>query len=210
MSKTKRFYWLKLPEDFFRDPLIKKLRRVAGGDTYTCIHLKLMLHTINDGGLITYEGIEPTLEEELALRLDEDVTNVKVLLTFLTVHNQLVEQDNERHLLIAVPNMVGSETAAAERKRKQRQRDKKASVTLSHKGHTLVTARHTEKEKEEEERREEDYIGKTILTEGIYFRIEGIDFDEKRVSVCRENGTVKATITYQDIRAIDLQMEAAS
>ena len=29
---AKRYYWLKLPEDFFRQKAIKKLRRIAGGD----------------------------------------------------------------------------------------------------------------------------------------------------------------------------------
>ena len=31
---NKRYYWLKLSEDFFRQKEIKKLRRIAGGDTY--------------------------------------------------------------------------------------------------------------------------------------------------------------------------------
>ena len=39
----KRYYWLKLPDDFFRQKPIKKLRRIAGGDTYTIIYLKMLL-----------------------------------------------------------------------------------------------------------------------------------------------------------------------
>ena len=38
---NKKFFWLKLKEDFFRDKRIKKLRKIAGGDTYTIIYLKL-------------------------------------------------------------------------------------------------------------------------------------------------------------------------
>lgn len=33
-TERKRFYWLKLHEDFFRQKEIKKLRMIAGGDTY--------------------------------------------------------------------------------------------------------------------------------------------------------------------------------
>ena len=39
-SKTKKYYWLKLKDDFFNSREIKKLRRIAGGDTYTIIYLK--------------------------------------------------------------------------------------------------------------------------------------------------------------------------
>ena len=39
----RRFYWLKLREDFFRQKEIKKLRQIAGGDTYTIIYLKLVI-----------------------------------------------------------------------------------------------------------------------------------------------------------------------
>ena len=33
----KRYYWLKLQDDFFKSKRIKKLRKIAGGDTYTII-----------------------------------------------------------------------------------------------------------------------------------------------------------------------------
>ena len=36
---AKRYYWLKLPDGFFRQKAIKKLRKIAGGDTYTCFTL---------------------------------------------------------------------------------------------------------------------------------------------------------------------------
>ena len=42
MTNIKKYYWLKLKEDFFRDKKIKKLRKIAGGDTYTIIYLKYL------------------------------------------------------------------------------------------------------------------------------------------------------------------------
>ena len=51
MSKSiKRYYWLKLKENFFNQKEVKKLRRVAGGDTYTIIYLKLQLLSLKNGG----------------------------------------------------------------------------------------------------------------------------------------------------------------
>ena len=46
----KRYYWLKLPDDFFRQKAIIKLRKIAGGDTYTVIYLKMLLTAIKQDG----------------------------------------------------------------------------------------------------------------------------------------------------------------
>ena len=40
---AKRYYWLKLKDDYLDSPKIKKLRKIAGGDTYTIIYLKMQL-----------------------------------------------------------------------------------------------------------------------------------------------------------------------
>lgn len=73
----KKYYWLKLKSDFFTSRAMKKLRKIAGGDTYTVIYLKLQLLSLKDEGLLYYEGVEPTFYEEMALALDEDTENIK-------------------------------------------------------------------------------------------------------------------------------------
>ena len=79
----KRYYWLKLPEDFFRQKPIKKLRKIAGGDTYTIIYLKMLLIAMKEDGKLYFEGVEDDFYEELSLELDEDSENVKVTVLFL-------------------------------------------------------------------------------------------------------------------------------
>ena len=73
---AKKYYWLKLKADFFTSRAMKKLRRIAGGDTYTIIYLKLQLLSLKDEGLLYYEGVEPTFYEEMALALDEELVDV--------------------------------------------------------------------------------------------------------------------------------------
>ena len=80
----KRYYWLKLKEDYFNSPKIKKLRKIAGGDTYTIIYLKMQLLSIKNEGIIQFEQIEPTFEEEIALKIDEDIDNVAITLAFIS------------------------------------------------------------------------------------------------------------------------------
>ena len=121
MTNSKKYYWLKLKEDFFRDKKIKKLRKIAGGDTYTIIYLKMQLLSLKTDGLLFFDGVEDTFAEELALEIDEKVDDIRVCLMFLT-KNELLEyhQENEEYLLTEAKNFVGSETQTAERMRKMR------------------------------------------------------------------------------------------
>ena len=80
---SKKYFWIRLKTDFFKSLAMKKLRRIAGGDTYTIIYLKLQLLSANNDGVLYYEGIENTFAEEIASLLDEDEDNVKVTLQFL-------------------------------------------------------------------------------------------------------------------------------
>ena len=121
----KRYYWLKMEENFFKDIRIKKLRKLAGGDTYTIIYLKLMLSSLETEGIITYEGIEDSLAEEVALLLDEEADNINVTLTFLIKCGLLVELDNGQFYLPQVVENLGSEGASAKRVRDFRERQKK-------------------------------------------------------------------------------------
>ncbi len=126
-EKTKRFWWLKLREDFFSQTVIKKLRRMAGGDTYTIIYLKMQLASLRNEGVLLFENVENNFEEELALQLDEEVDDVRMTLLFLEQQN-LIEILNDREYVLpeAVRN-ISSECDSAARVRNFRER-KAASV----------------------------------------------------------------------------------
>lgn len=146
MAETKKYYWLKLKEDFFRDKRIKKLRRIAGGDTYTVIYLKMQLLSIKNNGVLIYEGIEDNFAEELALELDEDTENVKVTLAFLHGNGMLEETEQDHFLMTETIKCIGSESASAERVRKHRERKNQKALQCN----TPVTIGNTEIEKEKE------------------------------------------------------------
>ncbi|HSH24709.1 MAG TPA: phage replisome organizer N-terminal domain-containing protein, partial [Massilibacterium sp.] len=57
MSKNKRYYWLKLKEDFFEDDTISWLEEQENGKDYVIFYLKLCLKSLKDEGqLIRYVG----------------------------------------------------------------------------------------------------------------------------------------------------------
>ena len=122
MGENKRYYWLKLKTDWFSDKRIKKLRSIAGGDTYVIIYLKMMLLSLKDEGKLYYEGVEDNFAAELALDLDESEDNVTAALAFMQAQGLIEVCDSYTYFLTEVPEVIGSETDAAVRKRASRQR----------------------------------------------------------------------------------------
>lgn len=124
----KKYYWLKMTDQFFEDKAIKKLRKIAGGDTYTIIYLKMLLTAIKQGNKMYFEGIEDDFMEELALELDEDTDNVKVTVSYLKSKGLIEVLGADEILLTQCAEMVGSETDAARRKRLQRDRQRNRAI----------------------------------------------------------------------------------
>lgn len=118
----KRYYWLKLKEDFFKQLPMKKIRKIAGGDTYTIIYLKMMLQSLSRGGNANYYSFDDDFISNLALEIDEDVDNVKITVNFLIANGLLVEDTEGNQLLTEVPTLIGSEQASAQRVREHRAR----------------------------------------------------------------------------------------
>lgn len=157
----KRYYWLKLRENFFKQKSIKKLRKIAGGDTYTVIYLKLMLLSMKHDGCVYFEGIEDNFEEELSLELDEQVDNVRVTLNYLERHGLLEIGDSNTFLLPETLSCIGSESESAERVRKFRERKALHGNGVLLLGNGGVTDCNTEIEIERELEKEEEKKGKT-------------------------------------------------
>ena len=161
MAEENRYFWLKLNQDFFDSKRIKKLRRMAGGDTYTIIYLKMQLLALNNDGIITWTGLEENIADELALDLDEAADDIKVTLTYM-LHCGLCEtSDNVNFFLPYVVQNTGSEGSSAKRMREKRAREKVLSEGDRHNVRTMCGQcaemcenRYGEKDKDKEE--EED------------------------------------------------------
>lgn len=117
---VKRYYWLKLKEDFFQDKEVKKLRKIAGGDTYTVIYLKLMLLSLKSDGKLYFDSIEDTFHEELALEIDEDAENVRVTLMYLERMGLLTLKQDDEICLTQMESLIMSESESAQRVREHR------------------------------------------------------------------------------------------
>ena len=122
MAENRRYYWLKLKEDFFTDKRIKRLRKISGGDTYTIIYLKLLLLSLKDSGKLYYDGVETDFIKELALTIDETEDDVMVTVNYLIAQNLMeIIVENDEYFLTEIPSLIGSETASTRRSRKSRE-----------------------------------------------------------------------------------------
>ena len=119
-----RYYWLKFKEDFFDSKRIKKLRNMAGGDTYCIIYLKMQLKALKTGGVLEFTGVESEFADELALDLDEKPDDVRVTLLFLLQYGLCECSDNVHYFLPWVEANTGSETDSTQRVREYRERQK--------------------------------------------------------------------------------------
>ena len=124
MTAPKRYFWLKLHKDFFQRKEIKRLRKIAGGDTYTIIYLKMLLRSIMSEGKLYFDGLEENFSSELALDLDESEENVQITVTYLLNSGLLEMRSEDEYYLPDTKDSTGCETAGAARVRKHRERQK--------------------------------------------------------------------------------------
>lgn len=117
---SKKYYWLKLKDDFFNKKEIKRLRKMAGGDTYTIIYLKMLLLSLKEDGNLFFDGIGDSFGDELALELDEDLDDVKMTLAYLESKGLLEINSEKEYHLNELPHLVGSESESAQRMRRHR------------------------------------------------------------------------------------------
>ena len=106
--------------NFFEKREIKKLRNVAGGETYTIVYLKLMLLSLGEQGNIFFEETESDIYEQIALEINERYEDVKMTLMFLQKNNLCNINDTQDISLQEVPTLIGSETQSTIRSRKSR------------------------------------------------------------------------------------------
>lgn len=147
MARNKKYFWIKLKPDFFNDPYIKMLRRMAGGDTYTIIYLEMLVKSTHTDGMIYFQGAGVDIAEELSLMLNENVEDVRALLAYLEAKKLITHPELQEDLfLVATPDLTGSETDSAERVRKFRKRQYQKALQSN----TDVTIGNDKKELEKE------------------------------------------------------------
>lgn len=122
MGKVKKFYWIKLKQDFFNDDAMIWLETQKDGFKYQNLYLKLLLKTMNTGGKLAFNINGETLPmsvEDISIITRLDIDTVIVGMTLLKKLGLVTETDGV-DIIPDVNSMIGSETDAALRMRKMR------------------------------------------------------------------------------------------
>lgn len=126
-TKNKRYYWLKLPTDFFQTDAMAWLEEQENGVYYTNFYLKLCLASINNNGILIRQVgsmFIPYDIKGLSKMTGIGTDTVIVAIELLKKAGLLEIMDNGAFYLTQVEGMVGSETDSAKRMRKSREKAK--------------------------------------------------------------------------------------
>lgn len=191
MSEPKRYFWLKLHKDFFQRKEIKRLRKIAGGDTYTIIYLKMLLRSIMSDGKLYFDGLEDDFASELALDLDEKEENVQITVQYLLKSGLLEMCSDEEYYLPDTKDSTGCETAVASRVRKYREKQKalQCNTDVTKVKHLCNGEIEKELEKELELELELDSSAKSTTTKRKRFEKPSIS-DIKQYCMERNNNII--------------------
>lgn len=158
MASTKKYYWLKLKEDFFEDDTIEWIEEQPNGEKYSLFYLKLCLKSLKTDGILIRnvgEMLIPYDVKKLAEITKTDVDTVRVAMEIFKNIGLIQILENGEIYMAQLKNMVGSETSKAQLMRNKRARDKQKALEEPKKdsGNNVTKALpncYTEKEKEKE------------------------------------------------------------
>lgn len=142
MAESK-YYWLKLHKDFFKRHEIKVIEDMPNGKDYILFYLKLLVESVSHNGNLRFSDAILYNEQMLSSITNTNIDIVRAAMQVFLQLNMIEMLSDETIYMNEIENMIGSETASAERKRKSRLKQSQ-SVTLSQECHTTIGKCHTE------------------------------------------------------------------
>lgn len=145
----KKYYWLKLKEDFFEEDTLAWLEEQTNGKEYCLFYLKLCLKSLKTNGILIRnvgQILIPYDVKKLGEITKTDIDTVTVAMELFKKIGLIQILDNGEIYITQLEQMVGSETKWAKYKKKERELKKLDNVQLLSNG--TPKSVHTEIEKE--------------------------------------------------------------
>lgn len=130
-TDSKRYYWLKLQDDFFKRHDIKIVENMPNGKDYIIFYLKLLCESTSHEGRLRFSEEIPYNEEMLSTITNTNIDVVRSAIKILGQLKMLEILDDGTLYMHQVSKMIGSETGANKRKRAYREHQKLLIGTLS-------------------------------------------------------------------------------
>ncbi len=117
MADNRKYYYLKLKENFFDSEEIKILESQNDGYIYSNILLKMYLRSLRNEGRLMYRGIIPYTPDILATLTGHQVGTVEKALQIFEKLGLIEMLDNGAIYLMDIQNFIGQSSTEADRQR---------------------------------------------------------------------------------------------
>ena len=168
MSDNRKYYYLKLKENYFDDDSIVLLESMQDGILYSNILLKLYLKSLKHGGRLQLDENIPYTAQMIATITRQQIGTVERALQIFLKLGLVEVLDSGTFYMSNIELLIGQSSTEAERKRAARLQNKAISVLRTRGGHLSdIRPPEIELEKEIEIKREIEK-GQPARTYGRY------------------------------------------
>ncbi|MZK72476.1 phage replisome organizer N-terminal domain-containing protein, partial [Clostridium beijerinckii] len=120
MSDNKKYYYMRLKEDFFDSDEIKIIESQPNGYMYSNILLKLYLKSLKRNGKLMVTDFIPYTLESLSKVLGHNIDTVRNAIAIFKEFRLIEELSNGAIFMTEIQNFIGQSTTEADRKREYR------------------------------------------------------------------------------------------
>ena len=140
MADNKKYYYLKLNENFFNSEDMKLLQGMKDGYMYSDLLLKLCLQSLRQGGRLMYRDIIPYTPEMIATVTGHQIGTVEKAIKIFEEMKFVEILDNGAIYMMDIQNFIGQSSSEADRRRNYRKMiDTEKSMLLVDNNVTNVT-----------------------------------------------------------------------
>ena len=131
MSDNKKYYWLKLKENFFDTDAMILLENIENGYLYSNILLKLYLRSLKNEGKLEYNEKIPYNSQMISKLVRHNVDVVESAITKFIQLGLIDKLDNGSMYMLDIQNFIGESSTESDRKREYRNRIKQEKLNIS-------------------------------------------------------------------------------
>ena len=135
MSDNRKYYYLKLKENYFDDDSIVLLESMQDGVLYSNILLKLYLKSLKHGGLLQLDEDIPYTAQMIATITRQQIGTVERALQIFLKLGLVEVLDSGTFYMSNIELLIGQSSTEAERKRAARLQNKALSAPRTNGGH---------------------------------------------------------------------------
>ena len=115
MSDSKKYYYLKLKENFFDSEEIKILKSMENGYEYTCILLEMHLKSLKNEGKLIFQDTIPYDPKMLSVVLGHNIAVIEKAISIFIKLNLIEQLRSGEIFLLNIQSFIGRSSSEADR-----------------------------------------------------------------------------------------------